>query len=252
MATTAGSNWTRFPKAPIKEAVLDLRAELPPTVRLDRLSTFQERIRERYPQKRERKHWEATLGFNEGGLQTPVSKGGIDGFLFSSSDGLNTVQARLDGFTFNRLHPYDRWETFRDEAKGLWEHYLQVATPTAVKRLALRYINRLELPLPFKDFKEYILTTPEISPALPQGLKTFFMRLEIPHESYQAVAIITETMEAPSSTLRLPVILDIDVIRETTVSPSSSEIWQVFEQLRDFKNEIFFNSITEKAKELFR
>jgi uncharacterized protein (TIGR04255 family) len=110
----------------------------------------------------------------------------------------------------------------------------------------------LELPLPFKDFKEYILTTPEISPALPQGLKTFFMRLEIPHESYQAVAIITETMEAPSSTLRLPVILDIDVIRETTVSPSSSEIWQVFEQLRDFKNEIFFNSITEKAKELFR
>jgi len=251
MASSTGSNWTRFPKAPIKEAVLDLRVELPPTVSLDQLSTFQERIRERYPQKRERKHWEATLGFNEGGLQAPVSKGGVDGFLFSSADGLNIVQARLDGFTFNRLHPYDRWDTFRDEAMRLWEHYVQIATPTAVKRLALRYINRLELPLPFKDFKEFILTTPEIAPALPQGLKTFFMRLEIPHDSYQAVAIITETMESVSNAV-LPLIFDIDVIRETTGSPSNSEIWQAFEQLRDFKNEIFFNSITEKAKELFR
>ena len=93
MASSTGSNWTRFPKAPIKEAVLDLRVELPPTVSLDQLSTFQERIRGRYPQKRERKHWEATLGFNEGGLQAPVSKGGVDGFLFSSADGLNIVQA---------------------------------------------------------------------------------------------------------------------------------------------------------------
>jgi len=29
-------------------------------------------------------------------------------------------------------------------------------------------------------------------------------------------------------------------------------MWEDFEKLRDFKNDIFFNSVTEKAKELFR
>jgi uncharacterized protein (TIGR04255 family) len=246
-----GDKWTRFPNAPIKEAILDVRVELPPEITLDQLLRFQGAIRERYPQKRERKRWQATLGFTESGLQTPVSKGGPDGFLFSSEDGLNIVQARLDGYTFNRLQPYQEWKLFRDEAKRLWEHYLQIATPTAVKRLALRYINRIGLPVPFNDFKEYMLTTPEIAPALPQGLKTFFMRLEIPHDSYHAVALITQTIEPPSNGL-LPLIFDIDVVRQATISPGSGEIWDAFELLREFKNEIFFNTVTDKAKELFK
>jgi len=29
-------------------------------------------------------------------------------------------------------------------------------------------------------------------------------------------------------------------------------MWKEFEKLRKFKNDIFFNSITEKTKELFR
>jgi len=180
------------------------------------------------------------------------SAGIVDGYLYTSVDGKYIVQARLDGFTLSRLQPYDNWESFRDEGKRLWEHYIAIAMPNLVSRLALRYINRLELPMPFKDFKEYILTTPEIAPALPQGLKTFFMRLEVPHDEYQAIAIVTETIEPPPNDQFLPLIFDIDVIHEAQFSPGSTEIWQTFEQLRNFKNEIFFNSLTDKAKELFK
>jgi uncharacterized protein (TIGR04255 family) len=171
--------------------------------------------------------------------------------MYASPDGKDIVQARLDGFTANRVQPYKDWETFRNIGKKLWKHYVSIAAPTAVTRIALRYINRLELPMPFKDFKEYILTTPEIAPSLPQGLQNFFMRLEIPHEEYQAVAAVTETMEAPTDEV-LPLTFDIDVSREARFNPDSEEIWQAFELLRNFKNEIFFNSLTDKAKELFK
>lgn len=46
--------------------------------------------------------------------------GAPDGFLLSSSDKLRIVQARLDGFTFSRLAPYETWERLRDEAKSAW------------------------------------------------------------------------------------------------------------------------------------
>jgi uncharacterized protein (TIGR04255 family) len=246
--------WPRFPNAPIKEAILDIRVELPHEIGLDQLLRFQDAIQGQYPHKRERVQFSAELHLEQQREQQqsvqPSKK--VDGYVFTSVDSKDIVQARLDGFTINRVQPYDAWPSFRDTGKRLWEHYLSIATPTAVTRIALRYINRLELPLPIKDFKEYLLTVPEIAPSLPQGLKTFFMRLEIPSEQHQAIAIITETMEAPVDGKLLPVILDIDAIRESPFPPRSEEIWQTFENLREFKNQIFFQSVTDKAKELFK
>ncbi len=243
-----------FPNAPITEALLDIRVKLPPETSLATLASFQEGIKQRYPSRQERLAWEGHLEIKS----TPVARvsqtaaGGPDGYLFTSADGRHVAQARLDGFTFSRLKPYNTWEALRDEAKGLWQHYIKVASPESVTRIALRYINRIEIPLPIQDFKEYILTTPEIAPDLPQGLNSFFMRLVIPDAKTQAAAIVTETVEPiDESSNRLPLILDIDVCRLAAFSVQDETLWETFEQLHDLKNEIFFKSITPKAKELF-
>jgi uncharacterized protein (TIGR04255 family) len=78
------------------------------------------------------------------------------------------------------------------------------------------------------------------------------MRLEIPNPDIQAIAIITQTMENLTENQRLPLIFDIDVIHEIVSKYNETEIWDKFEQLRIFKNDIFFDSITEKTKELFK
>lgn len=242
--------WQKFPNAPITEALLDLRVKLPSAVDLQVLATFQEDIREQYPERQERASWRADIEFKPGGASVS-SKGTPDGFLFKSGDGRQIVQARLDGFTFNRLKPYDRWETFRNEAKRLWSCYVGLTNPEMVSRIALRYINRIEIPLPMKDFTDYVLTVPEVAPALPQGLAGFLMRLIIPHNTSRAVAIVTETMENPQKEM-LPLILDIDVYIEAPFDAHDDKVWEEMEHLRNFKNEIFFNSLTEKAKELFK
>jgi uncharacterized protein (TIGR04255 family) len=242
---------TRFPNAPITEAVLDIRVRLPKESDLATLERFQEHIRERYPQKRVRKGWQGEIRFTpEQGLAVGPTSGDTIGFLFASDDNRQVVQARLDGFTFSRLKPYESWESLRDEARALWEQYRELARPEGITRVALRYINRIEIPLPFGDFKDYILTFPEIAPGLPQGLSNFFMMLVIPKADIEATAVINETMEPPSD--KVPLIFDIDVSRVGAFDVGSEEYWRYFEQLRNFKNDIFFGSMTDKAKELFR
>jgi len=242
--------WPRFGNAPISEAILDIRVTLPPYVEVQRLASFQNPIRARYPLSRRRTALPTDVGLREGGVQVVPSTTVSDGYLFSTEDRLQTVQVRMDGFTFNRLKPYDRWTTFRDEARALWALYREVARPERVTRLALRYINRIAIPLPITDFSEWVRTTPEIAPGLPQNLQSFFMRLEIPYEPIGGLAIVTETIERPEGN-RLPFLLDINVITRGDLSTDDPYVWDAFDRLRDFKNEIFFKSVTDRAKELF-
>jgi uncharacterized protein (TIGR04255 family) len=185
------------------------------------------------------------------GVELQTKAAGPDGFLFTSADGRQIVQARLDGFTLNRLRPYVSWEALREEAREHWQRYRTIVDPEAVTRIALRYINRLEIPVTVTDFKQYVRIVPEIAPGLPQGLAAFLMRLVVPMERFESTAIITETMEAPKDE-RLPFIVDIDVFVERPFSPDDGMIWEVFERLRACKNTVFFESVTEHAKELFR
>lgn len=247
------SEYPVFKNAPIIEALLDVRVKLPKEVDLKKLEAFYGFVKERFPEKEERKFFKAEFKLSQEISTTsfPASSETI-GYLFRSPSEKKIVQARLDGFTFNKLKHYEDWELFRSEARNLWDLYLKIANPVRVTRIAVRYINRIDVPLPLRDFKEYILTTPEIAPNLPQALSNFFMRLVIPNPEIQATAIIIETMENPIDDKKLPLILDIDVWRETAYEDNQSEMWDDFEKLRAFKNDIFFNSITEKTKELFR
>ena len=127
-----------------------------------------------------------------------------------------------------------------------------MAKPTSIERIALRYINRLELPLPFSDFKEFVRTAPDIAPGLPQALSHFLMQLQIPSPDNEAIAIITETIEKPiGDPPVLPFILDIDAVSKRRLEPTDSSLWERFEKLHAWKNQIFFESITDKTVELF-
>jgi len=249
-------NYTTFPNPPITEALIDIRTDLPKEVTLDNLILFYDEVKERFPLKEEKVQWKTGFKVSPGlGPQISEHVGGIDGYLFRSSDKSKIVQSRLDGFTFNKLKPYEDWGTFCNEAKELWIKFLKIAKPKNTTRLALRYINQIDIPLPFKEFNEYILTIPEIAPGLPNALSEFLMKLVISNDEIKSKAIILETMknvETKNGQKILPLIFDIDVFRQISLDPNSEEIWNIMSTLRNFKNDIFFNSLTDKAKELFK
>src|SRR5688572_5176260 len=160
--------------APIKEAILDIRAKLPVSVDADRLLSLHPRFAGQYPSKQVRRKWEGEIRVGDNAqpeARSTVSE--IDGYLFRSSDDTRIVQYRLDGFTFNRLRPYDNWESFRDEAKRLWNIYIEALMPEQITRIALRYINQMLIPTPIVNFDDYLTAGPVVPEKLPQQVSSF-------------------------------------------------------------------------------
>jgi len=237
-----------YENAPITEALIDIRVTVPDGVRLESLESIHERVKDSYPGK---KKGVRVLGQFSGGALLGASATQTDvGFFFSSLDGKLIFQARLDGFTFSRLRPYGSWPELRDEARRLWSVYREAIAPEKVTRVAVRYINQIDIPLLQIDYKDYFRTTPEVSPTLPQGLSGFFMQLHFPQPDFGGLLILTETAIPPLSPETNSVVLDIDVFKMAAMF-SDEEIWQLLETLRDRKNQFFEGCITDTTRALF-
>ena len=238
----------QYENAPIKEALIDIRVELPASVTLQLVESIHDRVKDKYPGKKKRIHVEGP--FSAGDEVGAATKQTLIGFSFSSEDGKQVFQARLDGFTFSRLRPYGNWPDLRDEARRLWDIYRGAVNPEKVTRVAVRYINQVDIPLRAIDYKDYFRTTPEVSPDLPQGLSGFFMQLQFPQADFGGMLILTQTAVTPPGPDTNSVILDLDVFKAEDMI-WDEEVWGLLETLRNRKNEFFEGCITDKARELF-
>lgn len=241
-----------YPNAPITEALIDIRIESPKNVTLEKLENVFDSIKDTFPIKKQSLTCSTGFTKSSNGNLIPIPPSEeINGFHFTTQDGKKIVQFRLDGFTFNKLKPYENWDNFRDEGKELWNLYFEIVKPIKIIRIALRYINQIGIPLPFKNLEEYILTLPKMAPNIPP-VSNFFIQLTVPNAEIESTAIIIQTIKGPLTTEKLPFILDIDVFKLQTYTENNSQMWDEFEKLRIFKNDIFLNILTDKTKELFK
>jgi uncharacterized protein (TIGR04255 family) len=239
----------QYQNAPIIEALIDLRVDLPAGVSLGDLERLHEQVSHLYPSKRTRFLLQRTL--NPGADPALTSTQGPIGFAFQSADGRQICQVRLDGFSFSRLRPYGNWIELRTEARRLWDIYRSAVNPGIIRRVAVRYINQIDIPHLRIDYKEYFRTAPEVSPALPQAMSGLFMQLLFPQPAYDGMLVLTQTVVPPPRPDMQSVILDLDAFRDEPALTSDDQIWDLLETLRNTKNTFFEGSITDKTRELF-
>lgn len=239
-----------YPKAPIKEAIIDIRVSPQPEPQLEMLRNLGSNLAIAFPSMSELKVLQGVIQLQNLEPYANVS-GQVNGYLLQSTDSNQLLQLRLDGFCFILLEPYSDWQSFRDLASGYWRQYkneLQIHRPI---RLGLRYINRIDIPLPMRDLRDYLRTFPEVSTDLDQLLSGYFMQLNMPVPKLNASTTITQAIVAPPNPEYASVMLDIDTARTLEIPTESEEIWTIFEELRIQKNKVFEASITNKTRELF-
>jgi uncharacterized protein (TIGR04255 family) len=239
----------KYPNPPITEAVLEVRVSATAELAAADLEQLQERY-PKYPLKNRKQLIEGIISGGES--PTSEAKQTHIGFTFTSDDGKQIVQAGVSSFSFSRLSPYQGWDTFASEGRKLWPAYKEVAQPLSVSRIGLRFINRLDLPWPFEDFKEFLRTSPEVSPDMTQLLSNFLMVLESPQDDIKAMMRLSEVLLPPAAENLVSIMLDIDLYRLESLPLEDDSIWEYLEQLRERKNQIFEACITDKARELFQ
>lgn len=236
--------------APIAEALLDLRAQVPPGFRVERLAEAGKRLGERFSTAEVQTQMGGLFCLDpRAGIHPVPERTGVRGYAFKSIDGLEVVQFRVDGFTFNRLRPYTNWDDVSSKARDYWRVFVEVASPIAVSRCAVRTINHLRLPFPIK-YEEYLTAPPCTPPGLPEELLEFLTRFTLRENTGNAVTI-TQGLQPSRRVGEGLVVLDIDAFRPAAAEANSAEVWDIMDSLRVFKDRVFFASITEKTARLY-
>jgi uncharacterized protein (TIGR04255 family) len=252
MATQEWMSWLEnrhYDKAPIKEAIIDIQIEKPPSLTLADIDKVGISLPRGYTKRQNLITGELRGQFQDGKL-TATAKQEQMGYVFAGDEGKHVVQFRVNGFTFSRLAPYQNWQQLRDEAQTLWKSYRQIVGGIPVVRVGLRYVNQLDLPTPMRDFRDFIRFYPEVPTDVPQQLGNFFLQVQIPLEDLGAMLILNEAIVPPSGPDVVSVVLDIDVFKQGIKIDSDNEVWTVLEALRLRKNLIFEACITNNMREL--
>lgn len=243
-----------LPNAPITEGLIDFRVRTARELTPETLEQLEARLRGSYAEKGSIVQQEVNFGAPDGTQPARVVAREV-GARFHSEDEKHVAQFQHEGFTLSRLAPYAGWESLKSEAGRLWTIYVELAGPEAITRVACRFINNLRLPLaPGQDLAEFLTASPQIPPALPQVMLAYMQRVVIAHPELNARTVLTQMLDpnAMAATNAVPVILDIDVQCEQEFSPNGPEVWERLEQLREMKNKVFFECLTERAVELYR
>ena len=107
------------------------------------------------------------------------------------------------------------------------------------------------IPLPVSDFSNYLTAPPIVPPELPQYVSSFLVRLVIHDPALDLAANVTQALEKGLDPNNINIIFDIDAYKTGEFKPGSEEITNVLDMLRNFKNDFFFNSLTDKAVEVY-
>ena len=240
-----------YPNAPITEAIIDLRVKSRADLEAIELDGVRQGEETQYPHSTPIYQAEGTITISGDAPPTASAQQQLWGYKFTSASEKSIWQSRRDGFTFSQLAPYTSWEPFRDAARRLWRLFRERTQPIAIERLAVRYVNRIDIPFSSVDLKEFFRTSPEISPDLPQELSSYFMQLCLPQLDLNGQVLINQTIIPPPSEGVVSVVLDIDLYSDRNVPDSEESVWEFFEKLHVRKNEIFEACITDKTRRLF-
>jgi uncharacterized protein (TIGR04255 family) len=236
-----------YMRAPITEAVIDIRVTPAPSLQVDRLRALANGLEERYP--RVGDSLQLFAQFRVGGLGQTTEPVKV-GYQFSGPN--QSFHAQLGGWSFSRQAPYESWEAFQTEARELWVRYRSVVAPENIVRIAVRYVNRIDLPLPIADLSKYLRTFPEVSADLPQNLAGYFMQLQIPFEEFKVMINLNQAIVPPPRHDVVSLVLDLDVWRISDIPQDEDGMWELFSTLREVKNRAFEACITDETRELFR
>jgi uncharacterized protein (TIGR04255 family) len=171
------------------------------------------------------------------------------GVRFNSEDSLHAVQFNRNGFVFSRLGRYDCWEQLRDEARKLWEVYLEAAEGPKVVLAGVRYLNKLFIPTN-EEPEEFVRAYPQIPKHIAPTIYQSFMRT------------VSTIVDPPGSFIHNQVLLPQEREGFATLlfdndfqfpveGKSDSKLWEMLEVVREIKDRYFVDLTTERMRATF-
>jgi uncharacterized protein (TIGR04255 family) len=238
-----------YGNAPIVEAILEARIATPMPISLDLLSKVVNDSA-RFP-----KRVELMTASGQMIVGPTVSASATSqrmGYQFFSSDHKYVVHSKLDGLAVSRLAPYTDWEDVFGEFRNHWQRYLELVEPDVLIQLAVRYVNRFDLPGERVELHDYFRTYPEVSKDIPYDVSGFLNQLQFPMPDINGHATLTQARVPPPRDDVISILVDIAILRNVNEPAKNFDIDRTMNILRNKKNALFEACMKKQARDLIR
>ncbi len=172
----------------------------------------------------------------------------------ATSDGADLLILHRHNFTVARLAPYRGWEELFGRFVRDYEVVHKIVGYRKVNRIGVRYINRIDIPIPDKsgaDVSKYLNVYPFTPHIGPEQMRGMYTRFETHDDRAGTVVIVTVAAADPVLINHDSYLLDIDVVKTDNISANRKEIIDQVDSLRHTKNQMFEALVTDAAKTRF-
>jgi len=239
-------SFPRLAAAPIVEAVIHWVAR--PTKPFQR-EDLQKKLAERlpdYPDPQPQQQLQLETRFGPDGSTTQTRHESWQGFRLTSLDKRYVVQFTREGMVFSRLAPYESWDAFSAEGKRLWRIFIELAEPSEVERLGIRFINRV-LPVERTKVDRYLAKPPKCLEPLGFPVNGFLYQSihDVPGHPLQIHVVQTTQPPLTFQSDGFGLILDIGVVTTQAFQTADETLEQYLAKMRWLKNKAFFSLLSK-------
>lgn len=207
-------------------------------------------IKEEFPKKKQQNVIEMEVRADQEITQSV--KGGIARMQFLRGDERALVQVGPNLLAVSHLKPYPTWNKFQEMVINGLAVYRKVASPKALRRIGLRYINRLEIPQPQIKIEDYILAIPNIPEPVPQIFATWLQRVEVPFIDANGLMIIQSGLLKQDDPNSVVFVLDLDFVTLNVRKIHLDNTIEWVTQAHDEIEKTFEACITDKTRAFFK
>lgn len=251
-------NQQKLINAPIKEAVVDLKFTPNEAITLEILSNLSDSLSDFFPNKQE---W---IIFNFG-LQANLSKEkkehssntelSINGYRLFDQKRNFILKFSKTSITLSKTTSYVSWEEIEELLLIIMEKAIKHLPEVAIERLGLRYVNEFNINFQDTPANDYLQILPSFPNEISSGVDAYSITIQLSKLDNKKIvnSIIRQEVSPIGISQNMRILLDIDAFNMNT-SYSIKDIDSIISELqtlRNYKNEIFFNSLTKKTLNLF-
>ncbi len=169
------------------------------------------------------------------------------GFEFTDPQTKNVVIATQDGLTYVQRGAYQTWEEFVSQAREAWKIFRDLVQLSGKVTLAVRFSNQFEIELRGKALSHFLTFAPHSSLGRIKDLFSM-TRFDEPNDLVEGTVVTT--IDCETSPRKVSVTLDITAKSQDSFA-MNEDFLEILDDLRKFKNKVFFTSLTESALALF-
>ncbi|MBB3310992.1 uncharacterized protein (TIGR04255 family) [Rhizobium sp. BK196] len=241
-----------YPRAPIVEAVIEVQFADSPLTKRD-MERFVKKVDRKYPHNQLMQDY--NVGFEFSGGQARGLPGTLrqEWFRCVGQDAADILVIRPTSLVTARTAPYYSWELLFDSFVKDFDVLRKLFGFKRATRIGARYINRIDVPSPKSarvDSRRFINIYPNLPFSDYPVFDGSFSSVEFRDREGTNV-IIRAGLADPVLINHTSLLLDIDVFVLEDLPLKVDSVLNLYDKLRDKKNQLFEALITEEGRALF-